>query len=86
MLFLDALQLLEAGLPMRRASWAVDEGYLKLMPGMKFVWKIILIPNPNAGNFIFSLEDFNGDDWQEFKVPTVPVEAIIEDIEEEAAA
>jgi hypothetical protein len=85
MLFLDALQQLEAGLPMRRASWPVEEGYLKLMPGMKFVWKIVLVPNPNAGNFIFSLEDFNGDDWQEFTTPSAPIEATVDDISKEAA-
>lgn len=67
MLFLDALAQLKAGVPMRRAAWTAEEGYLKLMPGMKYVWKIVLIPNPNAGNFIFSVEDFEKDDWEKFK-------------------
>lgn len=75
MLFLDALKQLEAGVAMRRTAWADSEGYLKVMPGMKYVWKIVLIPNPNAGNFIFSLEDFNGDDWVEFVPEVDPVEA-----------
>lgn len=68
MLFLDALEQLELGTPMRRASWPVEEGYLQLMAGMKFVWKIMLVPNPNAGNFIFSVDDLHGDDWEEFIV------------------
>jgi len=76
MLFLDALAQLQAGVSMRRKAWAIEEGYLKLMPGMKFVWKIILVPNPNAGNFIFSVEDFTKDDWEEFKEAVeVPCEA-----------
>ena len=86
MLFLEALKELESGAAMRRSSWPTDEGYLKLMPGMKFVWKIVLVPNPNAGNFIFSLEDFNGDDWVEFVAPSCPIEATVvkEEISEAA--
>jgi len=74
MQFQEALAELEAGKAMRRAAWPDAEGYLQLLPGMKFIWKIVLIPNPNAGNFIFSLEDFHGDDWQEFVGFDVPVE------------
>ncbi len=74
MQFYEALAHLENGLAMRRRAWPDAEGYLKVLPGMKFVWKIVLVPNPNAGNFIFSLEDFNGDDWEEFKGFDVPVE------------
>ncbi len=85
MLFLDALKQLEAGCAMRRSSWPAEEGYLKLMPGMKFIWKIVLVPNPNAGNFIFSLEDFNGNDWEEFTMPMAAIECSIEDKNAEAA-
>ena len=67
MLFQEALTRLDAGVPMRRAVWTAEDGYLKLMPDMKYVWKIVLIPNPNAGNFIFSVEDFLADDWEEYK-------------------
>ncbi len=65
MLFEEALQKLQEGLAMRRTAWPISEGYLKLLPGMKHVWKIVLVPNPNAGNFIFSVEDFVSDDWEE---------------------
>ncbi len=85
MLFLEALKELEAGAAMRRSSWDPDEGYLKLMPGMKFIWKIVLVPNPNAGNFIFSLEDFNGDDWVEFTMPINAIDTQDEDKCAEAA-
>jgi hypothetical protein len=63
MLFLEALDSLRSGNAVRRQSWPEQEGYLKVLPGMKFVWKIVLQPNPNAGNFIFSIEDLLGDDW-----------------------
>jgi hypothetical protein len=69
MLFLEALAQMEMGMAMHRASWTIESGYLKLMEGMDFVWKIVLLPNPNAGNYIFSVEDFLADDWQEFKAP-----------------
>lgn len=66
MLFSEALDNLEKGFPMRRSIWTAEDGYLSLMPGMKYVWKIVLLPNPNAGNFIFSVEDFKADDWEMF--------------------
>lgn len=66
MLFSEALYHLEKGFPMRRSIWTAEDGYLSLMPGMKYVWKILLLPNPNAGNFIFSVEDFRADDWEMF--------------------
>ena len=76
MKFLEALARLQGGYAMNRAAWRVEDGYLTLMPGMKFVWKIVLLPNPNAGNYIFGVEDFLADDWQEFIVPEdKPVEA-----------
>ena len=75
MLFTEALAKLQEGAPMRRAAWPDSEGYLKLMPGMGYIWKIVLVPNPNAVNFIFSLADFNGDDWEEFVIPSEPVDA-----------
>jgi len=66
MLFQDALAKLHEGAPMRRACWTAEDGYLTLMPSMEYVWKIVLLPNPNAGNFIFKVEDFMADDWEEF--------------------
>lgn len=68
MLFAEALEELKKGHSMHRASWAPDDGFLKLMDGMDYVWKIILKPNPNAGNYIFPVEDFYANDWQRFHV------------------
>jgi hypothetical protein len=62
MLFYEALDALKTGRAMRRESWKPEEGYLQLMPGMKYVWKIILHPQPNAGNFIFAVDDFTAED------------------------
>lgn len=67
MLFSEALDALHAGKPMCRENWSLEDGYLKLMEGMSFVWKIVLLPNPNAGNYIFSVADFLAEDWKEFK-------------------
>lgn len=69
MLFLDALTQMKAGEPMRRAAWEDKEGYLTILPNMDYVWKIVLVPNPNAGNYIFSIADFEGNDWVKFDAP-----------------
>lgn len=82
MLFQEALACLQAGDAMRRSAWPTAEGYLKILPGMKHVWKIVLLPNPNAGNFIFSIEDFLSDDW----VKVDPVEPFPEEEKKEEAA
>lgn len=78
MLFAEALQKLQDGVAMRRSAWPEIEGYLKLMPGMGHVWKIVLQPNPNAGNFIFSVADFLGDDWVEYVFVEKTEEAVAE--------
>jgi hypothetical protein len=77
MLFSDALELMEQGETVCREAWSLEDGYLKFMPGMKFVWKIVLLPNPNAGNYIFSVEDFKACDWKKFSMPTQAIDAEI---------
>lgn len=78
MLFNEALDMLKAGEAMCRAKWTKEDGYLSIMPGMSYVWKIVLIPNPNAGNFIFQIEDFTADDWQAFVPCQEAIEAVAE--------
>ena len=70
MLFQDALNLLQSGEDVCRECWTLDDGYLTMMKGMDYVWKIMLLPNPNAGNYIFKLEDFLANDWKKFDVNT----------------
>jgi hypothetical protein len=70
MLFKEALEQLQSGKAMVRGSWTAQDGYLCIMPEMKYVWKIVLLPAPNAGNYIFSIEDFIAEDWQVFDVET----------------
>lgn len=74
MLFLEALAKLKEGEAMRRTAWADSEGYLKILPDMGYVWKVVTQPNPNAGNFIFSIADFDGDDWVKFETPKPAIE------------
>lgn len=95
MLFADALVQLQARVPMFRKGWDPQDGYLSFMPGMTHVWKIVLHPNPNAGNYIFSYEDFISDDWEVFAAAEVGttvdavdcsvIEEIAEIVEEVAA-
>lgn len=75
MLLQEAIENLKAGKQMHRAGWDISEGYLSLMPGMTHIWKVVIKPTTNAGNFIFSLEDLTADDWQEFVLPTEAVDA-----------
>jgi hypothetical protein len=66
MLFQEALELLQAGEMLVRESWKAEEGYLVLMEGMKYVWKILFHPTPNAGNHSFSVEELSATDWKVF--------------------
>lgn len=75
MLLQEALELLQKGEVMVRELWSIEDGYLTFMKGMQHVWKIVLQPQPNAGNYIFSLADLLADDWKLFELPKDPVEA-----------
>jgi len=66
MLFQEALEQLKARVPVYRKGWNPQDGYLVFMLGMTHVWKIVLNPTPNAGNYIFSVEDLCSDDWEVF--------------------
>lgn len=66
MLFIEALEALKSGKHISRLSWSEEDGYLTFMPGMKHIWKIIIKPQPNAGNHILSVEELNASDWEEF--------------------
>lgn len=66
MLFPEALEQLKARVPVYRTGWNPQDGYLVFMLGMTHVWKIVLHPTPNAGNYIFSVEDLCADDWEVF--------------------
>jgi hypothetical protein len=83
----EALKHLKEGHSMYRTGWVPQDGYVVLMQGMTHVWKIVLQPAPNAGNYIFSFEDLLASDWEKFdlnKQPTV-AEAELVDTEEKAA-
>lgn len=64
MKFLEAVEALKDGKQVVRTGWKKEEGYLTFMPGMKNIWKITLTPTVNAGNNLFSVEDFLADDWE----------------------
>lgn len=78
MLLQEALNELQAGCVMCREAWSFEDGYLKLMPGMTHIWKIVLKPTPNAGNYIFSLEDLMASDWKRFEMPSIQTEQVNE--------
>lgn len=80
MLLQEALELLQKGEVLCRESWSLEDGYLVMMKGMQHVWKIVLQPSPNAGNYIFSLADLLADDWKIFEMPETPVEAELEEV------
>lgn len=81
MLLQEAIELLEAGESVCREVWSLEDGYLQFMKGMTHVWKIVLHPNPNAGNYIFSKDDLKANDWKKFELPVVAnAEAPIADV------
>lgn len=75
MLFADALIQLKARVPVYRKGWDPQDGYLTFMPGMTHIWKIVLTPAPNAGNYMFSYADFMADDWDVFSESQATIEA-----------
>lgn len=66
MLLQEAIEALKSGAQVHRKGWQPQDGYLCFLPGMSYVWKIVLHPQPNAGNYIFSVEDLVSDDWALF--------------------
>jgi len=67
MTFDDALKALLAGKYVARTSWDNTGEYIVLMPGMQYIWKILIQPNPNAGNWLPLVADFEADDWKVVK-------------------
>ena len=61
--FQEILKELNEGKCVRRTSWPMKDGYLKRMLGFNTVWKVLTVPAPNAGNYLFTVEDFEAIDW-----------------------
>lgn len=80
--FTEALKELEAGKCLRRAAWKYEEGYIKLMMGFNTVWKVLTLPSANAGNYLFTMEDFNATDWHAIETYGVEVK---EEVKSETA-
>lgn len=65
--FTQALHAMEGHQAVIRDSWKNEDGsydkYLVLMRGMTSVWQILIKPTVNAGNYLFTKEDFQAEDW-----------------------
>ncbi len=64
MKFLEAVAAMKEGKTVTRAYWGTEAGYLVTLPGAASVWRITLSPTVNAGNHLFTIEDYEADDWQ----------------------
>lgn len=62
MQYMEAMQALKDGKMIVRECWDDSNGYLKLMYGMPYVWRVIINP-ANAGSFSFSMDEICADDW-----------------------
>ena len=62
--FVEVLDALQKGEKVVREGWVEADGYLALMPRMNYIWKILTVPNANAGNNLFSVEDYMATDWK----------------------
>ena len=79
--FLDMLNALKTGAYMVRSGWTRDDGYLILMPGAQAPWKIIIKADTgaNAGNYLFTVEDYQAQDWQPLDLTVFnPVVVVVE--------
>lgn len=79
MLLAEAIELLEAGENIVREAWSLEDGYLAFLQGMAHIWKIVLAPSPNAGNYIFSKDDLKASDWKKFAIPAPAIEGVLEE-------
>ena len=67
MIFAEMLKELHANRSARRTSWdeeGANSGYVVIMPGMAHVWRILVKPTPNAGNYMPNIADLEADDWE----------------------
>jgi len=64
MMFKDALNSLLEGKYVTRNAWDETGEYVCLMPGMPYIWKILIKPSPNAGNWLPMVSDFLADDYK----------------------
>lgn len=76
MLFKEVMDNLLDGKCLARAGWASTGEYITLMPGMQTIWKILIQPNPNAGNWLPLVVDLLADDWQVMEKSRVPSPAV----------
>jgi len=81
MLFTEALKDLEQGKYVTRNGWN-DGSYLALLPAMQYVWRVVTLPNPAAGNWLPMISDLNADDW---KVLEKSSPHLVPDLNDEAA-
>ena len=67
MKFEQVVQGLVAGDYMQRDAWKETGEYVVLMPGMNTIWKILVQPQPNAGNWLPLMADILAEDWSVVK-------------------
>jgi hypothetical protein len=76
MIFTEALALLEKGEFVTRPCWKEEGKYICHMPGMASIWMISHRPNPNAGNWLPLVADYQAQDWElverSHEVPSAP--------------
>lgn len=61
--FQEALHVLKHGKYVSRPGMIETGEFLVLFPDMPFVWKIVPMPNPNAGVWFGKVEDLDANDW-----------------------
>lgn len=79
MKFEEARLLLKEGKMIARECWLPEEGYLVFMCGMNYIWKILPLPTPNAGNYTLSMPEYDAEDWLEY--PIKKCEPVVDNIE-----
>ncbi len=63
MLFHEAIDALLDGKYVARDAWT-DGSYLVFLPGMTSVFKVMVQPAVNVGNYLWLADDFKALDWR----------------------
>lgn len=79
MLFQEALNGMVKGEYASRNAWDQTGEYCILLPGIQHIWKILIQPNPNAGNWLPMVDDLLASDWKIVPKHFVAVESKAED-------
>jgi hypothetical protein len=63
--FNEAVAFMKQNKFVARVVWDAEKKYCCILPGMKNIFQVLTVPNPNVACWLPSVEDFLAQDWIE---------------------